>query len=58
MRQRVMIAIALSCHPCLLIADEPTTALTMIQAQILQLMQALQQEYQMAIMLITHDLGW
>ncbi len=58
MRQRAMIAMALSCNPHLLIADEPTTALDVtIQAQILDLMQRLQSEYQMAIMMITHNLG-
>lgn len=57
-RQRAMIAMALSCRPSLLIADEPTTALDVtIQAKILRNMKALQDEYGMAIMMITHDLG-
>lgn len=58
MSQRVMIAMALSCRPKLLIADEPTTALDMtIQAQILALLQDLQRTYDMSIIIITHDLG-
>ena len=58
MRQRVMIAMGLSCEPKLLIADEPTTALDVtIQAQILDLMKKLKQELDMTILFITHDLG-
>src|SRR5947207_32085 len=58
MRQRVMIAMALSCNPSLLIADEPTTALDVtIQAQILELMKRLQRDYGSSILLITHDMG-
>ncbi|WP_152401420.1 dipeptide ABC transporter ATP-binding protein [Paenibacillus cellulositrophicus] len=58
MRQRAMIAMALACGPELLIADEPTTALDVtIQAQILSLLQELKREFQMSILLITHDLG-
>jgi peptide/nickel transport system ATP-binding protein len=58
MRQRVMIAMALACHPALLIADEPTTALDVtIQAQILDLMRGLQDELAMGLLFITHNLG-
>ncbi len=57
-RQRVAIAMGICCRPALLIADEPTTALDVtIQAQILQLFKELQKKYQMAILLITHDMG-
>jgi len=58
MRQRIMIAMALSCNPNLLIADEPTTALDVtIQAQILELLNELKSKLRMAVMLITHDMG-
>jgi peptide/nickel transport system ATP-binding protein len=57
-RQRVMIAMALSCKPSLLIADEPTTALDVtIQAQIIELLKSLQKQFQMAVLIITHNLG-
>lgn len=57
-RQRVMIAMALSCSPSLLIADEPTTALDVtIQAQIIELLKSLQKQFQMAVLMITHNLG-
>ena len=58
MRQRAMIAMALSCNPSLLIADEPTTALDVtIQAQILELIKSLQEQFRMSILIITHNLG-
>jgi peptide/nickel transport system ATP-binding protein len=58
MKQRVIIAIALSCSPKLLIADEPTTALDVtIQAQVLELMKELKEKFNMAMIMITHDLG-
>lgn len=57
-RQRVMIAMALSCHPAMLIADEPTTALDVTsQAQVIELMKSLQQEFGMGVQYITHDMG-
>ncbi len=58
MRQRVMIAMAIACNPQLLIADEPTTALDVtVQAQIMELLNRLKEQHNMALLLITHDLG-
>ncbi|MGO4842329.1 ATP-binding cassette domain-containing protein, partial [Rhizobiaceae sp. 2RAB30] len=58
LRQRAMIAMALICHPALLIADEPTTALDVtVQAQVLGLLKNLQRQLHMSLLLITHDLG-
>src|SRR5438046_4734074 len=58
MRQRIMIAMALVCHPALIIADEPTTALDVtIQAQILELLDSLREQYHLSLILISHDLG-
>jgi ABC-type dipeptide/oligopeptide/nickel transport system ATPase component len=58
MRQRAMIAIALACHPPLVIADEPTTALDVtIQAQVLDLLRELRSRFNLALLLITHDFG-
>jgi oligopeptide/dipeptide ABC transporter ATP-binding protein len=58
MRQRIMIAMALVCHPSLVIADEPTTALDVtIQAQILELLDSLREKYHLSLILISHDLG-
>jgi oligopeptide/dipeptide ABC transporter ATP-binding protein len=58
MRQRIMIAMALVCHPAVVIADEPTTALDVtIQAQILELLDSLREQYQLSLILISHDLG-
>ena len=59
MRQRIVIAIALACRPDILICDEPTASLDVtIQAQIIDLLKSLQQEYHFTTIFITHDLGW